>query len=340
MAAAKTTETKAKLSLHVSLGLKGEDLMEMYYKMVLVRALDERCWALNRMGKVGFVASCRGHEAAQVGSAYAMRPGVDFIVPYYRDLGVVITLGYTAREHLLSVMARAEDISSRGRQMPGHWSHPGLRLISGSSPVATHLLHAVGIAYAAKVKKEDAVAITYFGDGATSKGDTHEAMNFAGIHKLPVIFVCEFNGYAISVPQGKQMAVGNVALRAQGYGFPGVTVDGNDILAVYGATREAWERARRGEGPTFIECKVYRLLPHSSDDDDRRYRSREEVEEARKRDPLERFRSYLREEGLLDESREAEVQARAKREVDEATDYAERAPDPGPEELLTYLYAE
>lgn len=338
MAAAKTRETRT--DEHLTLGLRTEDLMQMYDKMLLVRALDERAWALNRMGKVGFVASCRGQEAAQVGSAYVMRPGVDFVLPYYRDLGVVITLGFTAREQMLSVLARAEDIASGGRQMPGHWGHPGLRIISGSSPVATQLPQAVGIAYATKLRKEDAVTIVYFGDGATSKGDTHEAMNFAGIYKLPVIFLCEFNGYAISVPQSKQMAVENVAVRAQGYGFPGVTVDGNDILAVYGATKEAWERARRGEGPTFIECKTYRLLPHSSDDNDMRYRTRDEIEEARKRDPLERFRRYLREKGLLDEAREAEVQARVKREVDEATDYGEGAPEPGPEELLTHVYAE
>jgi len=336
--AAKTAQTKVGVSM--PLGLKPEALLDWYYKMVLIRTLDERAWALNRMGKVGFVASCRGHEGAQVGSASVMRPGVDFILPYYRDMGVAITIGLTPKEHMLSLLAKVEDVNSRGRQMPGHWGDQSLRIISGSSPVATQVPHAAGIAYASKLRGEDAVTIVYFGDGATSRGDTHEGMNFAGIHKLPVIFLCEFNGLAISVPQEKQMAVQNVAVRAQGYGFPGVTVDGTDVLAVYEATKEAWDRARRGEGPTFIECKVQRMLPHSSDDDDRRYRSPEEMEEMRKRDPLERFRGYLREAGILDEAMESEIRARAKREVDEANDYAERAPDPAPEDLLTHLYAE
>jgi 2-oxoisovalerate dehydrogenase E1 component alpha subunit len=342
MAAARSSATRArtKASPHVSLGLKDQDLLEMYYKMVLVRALDERAWALNRMGKVGFVASCRGQEATQVGSAYVMRQGVDFVVPYYRDLGVVITAGYSPREQMLALLARAEDPASGGRQMPGHWGRADLRIVSGSSSVATQIPHAVGIAYAAKLKKEDVVTIVYFGDGATSKGDFHEALNFAGIHKLPVIFLCEFNAYAISVPQSRQMAIENVAIRAQGYGFPGVTIDGNDILAVYGTTREAWERARRGQGPTLIEAKTYRLLPHSSDDDDKRYRSREEVEEWHRQDPLERFRHYLKETNVLDDEQDATIQKRVKEEVNEATEYAERAPDPSPETFLTNLFAE
>ncbi|MDO8691405.1 MAG: thiamine pyrophosphate-dependent dehydrogenase E1 component subunit alpha [Dehalococcoidia bacterium] len=335
------TKTKeAKPRAYTSLGLKAEDLMEMYYKMVLVRAIDERAWALNRMGKVGFVASCRGHEAAQVGSAYAMQPGKDFILPYYRDLGVVITIGFTTREHMLGLLSRSGDPSSGGRQMPGHWGKKELRIISGSSPVATQVPHAAGIAYATMIRKEDAVTIVHFGDGATSKGDVHEGMNLAGIYKLPVIFLCENNGLAISVPQSKQMAVKDVSIRAQGYGFKGVTIDGFDILAVYAAVKEARARAVRGEGPTFIECKVYRLLPHSSDDNDLRYRTKEEVEEARKKDPVERFRRYLQEEGILDDAKAEEFRTRARKEVDEATDYAERASDLGAEELLTQVYAE
>ncbi len=338
MPVTKTKETKQ--SVYASLGLQPERLLDMLYKMFLTRALDERAWALNRMGKVGFVASCRGHEAAQIGSASVLRPGQDFVLPYYRDLGVVVTMGLSAQEHMLSLLAKAEDPDSRGRQMPGHWGHPRLRIISGSSPVATQVPHAAGIAYASQLLKKDEVTAVYFGDGATSKGDTHEGMNFAAIYKLPVIFICEFNGLAISVPQTKQMAVPNVAIRAEGYGFKGVTVDGFDVLAVYGAVKEAWERARRGEGPTFIECKVYRLLPHSSDDNDMRYRTKEEVEEARKKDPIERFRRYLQEEGLINDAKVEELRARAKREVDEATEYAERAADPGPEELLSQVYAE
>ncbi|KKK51792.1 hypothetical protein LCGC14_3111390, partial [marine sediment metagenome] len=217
------------------------------------------------MGKAPFTYSGEGHEAAQVGSAYALVPGNDWIFPYYRDIAVALTVGMTARDALLSFFARGEDISSGGRNMPSHFSHPGLRIVAEGAPVATQIPHAVGVAFASKLRGLDEVSMTWFGDGATSKGDCHEAMNFAGVHRLPVVFVCEHNQYAISVHWTKQMAVENVAVRAQGYGFPGVTVDGNDVLAVYRAAREATEKARRGDGPTFIEAKTYRLVPHTSD---------------------------------------------------------------------------
>ena len=181
--------------------------------------------------------------------------------------------------------------------------------------------------------------MTWFGDGATSKGDCHEAMNFAGIHKLPVVFVCEHNQYAISVHWTKQTAVENVAVRARGYGFPGVTVDGNDVLSVYGAAREAVDRARGGDGPTFIEAKTYRLVPHTSDDDDRRYRSREEVEEWAKKDPILRFQAYLEEHGLLDAKTRDALTKVAAEEVDAATEYAESAPLPDPKTALDHVYA-
>ncbi|MBI1886633.1 MAG: thiamine pyrophosphate-dependent dehydrogenase E1 component subunit alpha, partial [Chloroflexi bacterium] len=195
-------------------------------------------------------------------------------------------------------------------------------------------------AFAAKLRGLDEVSLVYFGDGATSKGDTHEAMNFAGVHKLPVVFVCENNRYAISVPVSKQMAVADVSIRAEGYGFPGVTVDGNDVLAVYRAAKEAVDRARRGEGPTFIEAKTYRLVPHSSDDDDRRYRSREEMEEWTKKDPIPSFRAYLEGMGALSKEQGEELNKRVAKEVDEATEYAEEAPPPAPETALRHVYEE
>ncbi|TET95501.1 MAG: thiamine pyrophosphate-dependent dehydrogenase E1 component subunit alpha, partial [Dehalococcoidia bacterium] len=236
-------------------------------------------------------------------------------------------------------LARGESISSGGRNMPCHFSDPKLRIDAGSATVATQILHAVGTAFAGKLRGLDEVSMVWFGDGATSKGDCHEGMNFAGIHKLPVVFVCEHNQYAISVHWTKQAAVENVSIRARGYGFPGVTVDGNDVLAVYWAAKEAVDRARRGDGPTFIEAKTYRLVPHTSDDDDRRYRSREEVEEWAKKDPITRFRAYLEEHGLLDAKTRDELAKRVAEEVDAATEYAEKAPLPDPQTVLDHVFA-
>jgi len=323
-----------------TLGLSEEQMLDVYYKMLLARAASIRQRVLQRMGKGAITYSGEGHEAAQVGSAYALAPGKDWVFPYYRDIAVVLTVGMTARDALLSFFARGEDISSGGRNMPSHFSHPGLRIVAEGAPVATQIPHAVGTAFASKLRGLDEVSMTWFGDGATSKGDCHEAMNFAGVHRLPVVFVCEHNQYAISVHWTKQMAVENVSLRAQGYGFPGVTVDGNDVLAVYRAAKEAVDRARRGEGPTFIEAKTYRLVPHSSDDDDRRYRSREEVEGWGKKDPISRFQAYLEEHGVLDAKASDEIAKRAADEVDAATEYAEKAAPPEPESALRHVFAE
>ncbi|MEE8347735.1 MAG: thiamine pyrophosphate-dependent dehydrogenase E1 component subunit alpha [Dehalococcoidia bacterium] len=312
----------------------------MLYKMMLARAIGQRVRMLNRMGKAPFAVTGEGQEAAQVGTAYALEPGKDWVVPYYRDTGVVLAIGHTPRDLLLEALARAESVSSGGRNMPSHFSDPKLRIVSGAAVVATQIVHAVGIAFASKLRGLDEVSMVWFGDGATSEGDCHEAMNFAGIHRLPVVFVCENNQYAISVPWTKQAAVENVSVRAQGYGFPGVTVDGNDVLAVYRVAREAVDRARRGEGPTFIEAKTYRLVPHTSDDDDRRYRSREEVEQWAKKDPIIRFQAYLEEHGLLDAKTRDGLTVKAAEEVDAATEYAENAPLPDPESALKHVFAE
>lgn len=325
---------------YAALGLTAADLKDMHYKMVLTRVLDERLWTLNRQGKVVFVVTGRGHEAAQVGSAYAMRRGEDFFLPYYRDLGVVVALGLAPREVMLGFFARAADPCSGGRQMPSHWSYPPLKIVSGSSPVATQIPHAVGVALAAKIRGQRAVAIVYFGEGCTSQGDFHEGLNFAGVHKLPVIFFCENNQYAISEAQSKEMAVENVADRAAAYGFPGVLVDGNDLLAVYRVTQAAAERARRGEGPTLIEAKTYRTVPHTSDDDDRAYRSREEVEEWKRRDPIDRFRNYLEQQGLWAAELERKIREQAAQEVEDAVAFAEQSPYPSPEDMLTHVYFE
>ncbi|TMM17925.1 MAG: tungsten formylmethanofuran dehydrogenase [Actinobacteria bacterium] len=297
----------------------------MYRTILLARVLDQKTWALNRMGKAPFVVSSQGHEGAQVGSAWATRAGVDPVLPYYRDLGVVLALGMTPYEVLLGVFARPDDPCSGGRQMPNHWGHAGRRIISGSSPIATHLPHAVGMALAAKHAERDDVVMCYFGDGAASKGDFHESLNFAGIHRLPIVFVCENNGYAISVPLSKESAVENIAEHAHSYRLTGVIVDGNDPIDVYAATHSAIRHARKGEGAVLVECKTYRYLGHTSDDDDRSYRTPAEVELWRKKDPLVRMRQYLIEQRLLSERREEELEAEVKAEVEDAANRAEAA---------------
>jgi 2-oxoisovalerate dehydrogenase E1 component alpha subunit len=312
----------------------------MYRTILTARLLDEAALRQNRMGRAPFVVPAEGHEACQVGTAWVMRKGVDVWVPYYRDGAVVLAAGMTPFEIFLGIFAKADDPSSGGRQMPSHWGHKGLDIISGSSPIATQIPHAAGIAYAIKYRQEDAVVGCWFGDGATSEGDWHEGLNFAGIHRLPVIFVCENNQYAISVPQSKQMAVDNVADRAQGYGFPGVVVDGNDVLACYGAMKQAHERARAGDGPTLIECKTYRFLGHTSDDDDKTYRPRDEVEEARHNDPVHVFGEYLRTQEVLDDVGAEELRLEIKGEIDIALAAAWDATDPTPESAMRHVFFE
>jgi 2-oxoisovalerate dehydrogenase E1 component alpha subunit len=316
-----------------------QTMLDMYHFMVLARTLDERMWLLNRTGKVPFVISCQGHEAAQVGSALALERGKDFALPYYRGLGTVLVMGMTPREVMLGLFARAADPSSGGRQMPAHYSQRRLKIVSQSSEVGTQIPHAAGIGLAEKIKGGDAVAWVSFGEGSTSQGDFHEGINLAAVHKLPVIFQCENNDYAISVPMSQQMAVASVADRSVAYGIPGVKVDGTDPLATYLATREAVARARQGAGPTLIEARCLRLMPHSSDDNDRSYRPNEELKEMRTHDPLACFRARLFEEGVLDEPREREIRQHAAHDVDDATEFAERSPLPDPDTLLQHVYA-
>ncbi|WP_124727231.1 thiamine pyrophosphate-dependent dehydrogenase E1 component subunit alpha [Staphylospora marina] len=327
---------------HRELGLTDEQAYEMYRYMLLARKLDERQWLLNRAGKIPFVISCQGQEAIQVGTAFALDREKDWLCPYYRDLGMVLVFGQSPRDQMLSAFAKAEDPNSGGRQMPGHFGDHRFRIVTGSSPVTTQVLHAVGVAYAGRKleNRDDFVVLTTCGEGSSNQGDWHEAMNFAGVHKLPVIFMVENNQYAISVPLEKQVAGGEVWKRAAGYGMPGVRVDGNNPLEVYKAIKEARERAIRGEGPTLIEAVSYRLVPHSSDDDDRTYRSREEVEEAKKKDSLLQYKDYLYQEGILNEEKEAALNDEIAKLVNDATEYAENAPYPAPEELYKHVYAE
>ncbi len=323
-----------------SVGLSDEDLLAMYRIVALARALDERMWILNRAGRINFVISGQGHEGAQVGVTWALQRGLDWIAPYYRSIATCLTFGMTARDIMTAQFATANDPSSGGRQMPGHYGHPAHNILSVSSPVGTQILHAAGIALAAKLRRTGQVAMTFMGEGASNQGDVHEALNFVGIHKLPMILVVENNGYAISVPASKECAVEDVAIRAAGYNMPGVVVDGTDVLACYWAAREAVERARRGEGGTLIEAKVTRLTAHSSDDQQTKYRSPEELEAERARDPLPIFRRQLLEAGILSPELEERLAADIRAEVDDATAYAETQPDPTPESGWWWVTAE
>ncbi|WP_245804846.1 thiamine pyrophosphate-dependent dehydrogenase E1 component subunit alpha [Halobacillus hunanensis] len=312
----------------------------MFRTMMLARKIDERMWLLNRAGKVPFVISCQGQEAAQVGASYALDREKDYALPYYRDMGVVLSFGMTVKDLMLSGFAKAEDPNSGGRQMPGHFGQKKNRIVTGSSPVTTQVPHAVGIALAGKMEKKDFVSFVTFGEGSSNQGDFHEGANFAGVHKLPVIFMVENNKYAISVPVQKQLACEKVSDRAVGYGMPGYTVDGNDPLAVYEAVKEAADRGRNGDGPTLIEAVSYRLTPHSSDDDDRTYRERDEVDEAKKKDSIVTFANYLREQNILTEEKETEMNEELNKLVNEATDYAENAAYAEAESALHYVYEE
>ena len=325
--------------LHTDLGLKEEDLIEMYRYMLLARFCDERQWGLNRQGKAPFVVPVSGHEAAQVGSGWAFEKGKDVFCPYYRDLALMLVAGLTPKDVFLGLFGKKDDPSSGGRQMPAHWGSKSRNIITGSSPIATQCLHAAGIAYSKKYKKQDAVVGTWFGEGGTSEGDWHGAMNFAGIHKLPLVFVCENNQYAISVHESKQVA-GSVHGRAAGYGMPGHLGDGNDVLESYRLVKEAVDRARAGEGPSLIELRTYRFYSHTSDDDDRTYRTKEEVDEARKKDPIPRFEKYLRSVDILDDTKVEEITENARTQVAEDAKEAEAADFPDPIDAAKHVYAD
>ncbi|HVB11308.1 MAG TPA: thiamine pyrophosphate-dependent dehydrogenase E1 component subunit alpha [Bacillota bacterium] len=320
--------------------LTSERLLGMYRVMVTTRAVDERMWLLQRQGAIAFTIPCKGQEAAQIGAVAAFDPARDWFYPYYRDVGVVLSLGMTPKDVFLAGFGRLADPTSGGRQMPYHWSLPSAHIVTQSSPVATQIPHAAGTAMALQLRGEDGVVYCSFGEGSSSEGDFHEGVNFAAVRKAPVVFFCENNHYAISVPTDKQMAVHSVAERAPAYGIPGESVDGNDVVATYEAVKRAVDRARAGEGPTLIEARTYRIMAHSSGDDDRNYRSREEIAEWAKRDPLQRFREYLVGQGLLDEARDQALRAEVAEQVDAATDAAEQAPAPGLEEAMRYVFAD
>ena len=319
-------------------GLTAEDLVEVCRQMILVRTMDERIWMMNRQGKVPIAASCQGHEAAELGSLLAAQKDGDcFLFPYYRDLAVKMAAGLTPRQVMLSFMGKEGEPYSGARQFPLQGADLPRNIIQISNVVAAGLTQAVGYALACKMMGEQTVTICYFGDGATSQGETHEAMNFAAIHQLPVIFICENNKYAISTPQDSQMVISDVAARAEGYGFPGFVIDGLDLVACYEATRQGIAHARAA-GPVLIEMKVERFMPHTTDDDDRRYRDRDALDAARQYDPVAVFPDQMVERGILTQEQLDAFRAEATQQVNDATDFADEAQPPDAATIYDHLY--
>jgi 2-oxoisovalerate dehydrogenase E1 component alpha subunit len=319
-------------------GLSDDQLRAMLRNMLLQRQLDNRGFQLNRQGKIPFALGSEGHEAAQAGAAMAFQRGQDVLAPYYRDLGLVLGVGYTPLEMLESMFARVTD-KSGGRQFPNHYTNRSIGVLSFSSIIAAHLPHAVGVAYALKYRGQSGRAVLVSnGEGATSEGEWHESVNFAAVQHLPIVFFIENNEWAISTPQSMQMCVNNVADKAPGYGVNGVICDGFDPIATYAAVKGALDRARTGGGPSIVEAKVYRFLSHSTDDDDRTYRDRAVIEERRKNDPVPRFEHRLLEAGIIDKEVLKTMKADVLRETNEATDTAEAAPLPKASDLYRNVY--
>jgi pyruvate dehydrogenase E1 component alpha subunit len=305
--------------------LSPPDLKALYRAMLLGRRLDERMVRLQRQGRIGTFAPTKGQEASQLGSAFTLRK-TDWMVPSFRETAAMIWRGWPIEKLLLFFAGHLE-----GGQ-PAADQHD----LPIAIPVATQLPHAVGLAYAAQYRGDDVVVMAYFGDGATSEGDFHEALNFAGVWHVPIVFVCQNNQWAISVPLKKQTHSRTIAQKALAYGLPGIQVDGNDVLAVYAAAREAVDRARAGDGPTLIECVTYRLGVHTTADDPTKYRSDEEVAMWAQKDPLTRFRAYLEQRDLLD----AGLEQRVDEEIAEAVRRFEAAPPADPLTMFDHVYAE
>ena len=318
-------DSDGKLDTKLEPKLSPDDLKRLYRAMVLGRRLDERMLKLQRQGRIGTFAPIKGQEASQIGSVFTLTP-TDWMVPSFRETASMLWRGWPIEKMLALFAGRLE----------GSQPAPEQRDLPIAIPVATQLPHAVGLAYGIQYRGEDAVVMAYFGDGATSEGDFHEACNFAGVWQVPIVFVCQNNQWAISVPLKKQTNSRTIAQKASAYGFPGIQVDGNDVLAVYAASRDAVLKARAGEGPTLIECVTYRLGVHTTADDPTKYRADEEVKAWEQKDPLTRFRAYLEKKKLLDDSVEAQVDE----EIARAVERFEAMPPADPLGMFDHAYAE
>lgn len=310
--------------------LTDAEVKYLYEQMVICRAFDENAFKLQRSGRMGTFPQNRGAEAAALGAARALRKGHDWLVPYYRDNAAQFLHGLPMHYVLLHWMG-----DERGNAIP-----PNVTLSPINVAIGTQTLHAVGHAWAFKLRRQDKVAMVFFGDGATSTGDFHEAMNFAAVMRVPLVFSCQNNGWAISIPCCNQSASQTFAQKALAYGMPTIRVDGNDLFAVYKAHRDAVERARRGEGPSFVEALTYRLADHTTADDARRYRDPAEYEAAANRDPLIRTRKYLESKGLWDDEQQANIERRAKVIVQEVTQVATTIEPPHVEDIFDHTFAD
>jgi pyruvate dehydrogenase E1 component alpha subunit len=318
--------------------LSRELLTKMYRNMVLTRLYDERGMMLQRQGRIGFSVPSFGQEAIQTGTAAALDLG-DPVFPSYREPGLFLYRGVPLASLFCNLYGNSGD-NCKGRQMPVHYSFRKQNLFSISSPIATQVIQAVGAALAFKIRKEKHVTITYFGDGGSSENDFHTGLTFAGAFKTPTLFICTNNQYAISVPLKKQTGNPKLVDKAMGYGMPGIAVDGNDVLAVYSATRDAVARAKAGEGPTLIECVTFRMGPHSSSDDPTRYRDEKLFQAWKKRDPIDRCREYLTKKKWWSEAEETALVESLKRLLAEAVEKAEAEPPPQVQTLFQDVFAE
>lgn len=313
-------------------------LLQAYRNMVLTRTLDEKLISLQRQGRMGTYVSCSGQEASQIGAVMALSKE-DWIFPMYRDMGMIIQAGVSLKQLVNRMLGNAED-EALGRDLPNLYAWKANKIVSFAAPIASHVPVAAGFAMAAKSRKENLVTIATFGDGATSSGEFHVAMNFAGVYKAPTIFICENNQYAISVPVSEQTASDSIAIKASAYGFEGLKVDGNDLFAVYATVKRAVEKARRGEGPTLIECLTYRLGSHSTADDWKKYRSGDEVESWKRRDPIPRLKDYLiNDRKAWSEDEDSKLRLGVEAEISQAIASAEKIPPPELKTLVTDAYS-
>lgn len=316
--------------------LPAEELRTLYRCMLQLRIFDTRMLLLQRSGRIGFYGTATGQEASTIGTAFPLKPE-DWIFPALREGGTLALRNYPIRLMVAQLIGNAIDVV-KGRQMPCHYSDPERHYVSMSSVIATQFPHAVGAAMAAKIKGDPVVILGYIGDGGTSASDFHVAMNFAGVYKPPVVLVCQNNGWAISVPTCAQTSSETIAQKAVAYGFEGVRVDGNDILAVVTASRRAIDKARSGGGPTFIECVTYRRLGHSSSDDPTRYRDAAEVKAWEEKDPIERFRKYLEAKGLWSAAWHEQLETEINEEITAGIREGEAAGPPPVSTLFDDVY--
>lgn len=314
-----------------------DELLDAYRLMVLARTTDERCLSLQRQGRIGFYAPLMGQEAAQVGATRALTPQ-DWIFPAYRELAVALARGVPLRAIFDQLLGNADD-RIKGRQMPNHFGFREVNFVVASSPIGTQITQAVGAAMAAQRRKDPIVTIAFFGDGATSSNDFHAGLNFAGVFQCPTVFFCQNNQWAISLPRERQTHSATLAEKAAAYGLPGLVVDGNDLNAVYGAVRDARDRAVSGGGPTLIEAEVYRFGPHSTSDDPKRYRTDEQVSVAKQHDPIGRLKTQLLTKGVWNEELDRKLWEEVRALVAQTFETAERTQPLDPRSIFDDVFA-